>query len=84
VLVSDGGGVFRAKQALAIYDRWQITKEQIDKRQAWRDGSRLLFPTQSPWTPGTHNDGSLLKNSFTWVEYASTATHKVHPTYSSR
>ncbi len=34
-LVSDGGGIFKAKQALRIYDALGIRKEQIDRRQPW-------------------------------------------------
>jgi hypothetical protein len=37
VLVSDGGGVFRAKQAQAIYAALGIRKEQIDAGQAWQN-----------------------------------------------
>ena len=46
VLVSDGGAVFRAKQALAIYQRLGITKEQIDKGQAWQSYIETTFNIQ--------------------------------------
>ena len=36
-LISDGGGVFRAKQALRIYAALEIEKKQIDKKQAWQN-----------------------------------------------
>lgn len=36
-LVSDGGSVFRAKQAMEIYRALGIAKEQIEKRQAWQN-----------------------------------------------
>ena len=35
-LVSDHGGVFRAKQAQRIYEALGITKLEIDRRQAWQ------------------------------------------------
>lgn len=35
-LVSDGGGIFKAKQALLIYQALGIRKERIDRRQAWQ------------------------------------------------
>ncbi len=35
-LVSDGGGVFRAKQAQHIYDALGIIKREIELRQAWQ------------------------------------------------
>jgi hypothetical protein len=34
-LVSDGGSVFKAKQALRIYEALGIRKEQIDRKQPW-------------------------------------------------
>ncbi len=34
-LVSDGGVVFKVKQALVVYERLDIMKHQIDKGQAW-------------------------------------------------
>jgi hypothetical protein len=37
VLVSDSGGVFKAKQAKAIYEALGIRKEQIDQGQAWQN-----------------------------------------------
>ena len=37
VLVSDGGGVFRATQARAIYRALGIQKEEIDQGQAWQN-----------------------------------------------
>ena len=37
VLVSDGGGVFRATQARAIYRALGIRKEEIDRGQAWQN-----------------------------------------------
>src|SRR5215216_5781287 len=37
VLVSDGGGVFKAKQAQAIYAALGIEKEAIDQGQPWQN-----------------------------------------------
>lgn len=37
VLGSDGGGVFKAKDAQAIYAALGIRKEQIDAGQAWQN-----------------------------------------------
>jgi hypothetical protein len=36
-LVSDGGGVFTAKQAQAVYAALGIRKERIATRQAWKN-----------------------------------------------
>lgn len=45
-LVSDGGAVFKAKQALEIYARLGIAKEQIDKKQAWQNYIETMFNVQ--------------------------------------
>ncbi|MDP9373819.1 MAG: helix-turn-helix domain-containing protein [Chloroflexota bacterium] len=45
-LVTDGGGVFRAKQALAIYDKLGIRKEQIARRQPWQSLIETQFNVQ--------------------------------------
>lgn len=45
-LVTDGGGVFRAKQALAIFARLGIRKEQIAKRQPWQSLIETQFNVQ--------------------------------------
>jgi hypothetical protein len=36
-IVSDGGTVFKAHQAMAIYEQLGITKEQIERRKPWQD-----------------------------------------------
>jgi transposase len=45
-LVSDGGGVFRATQALQIYERLGIRKEQIARRQPWQSYIETQFNVQ--------------------------------------
>ena len=45
-LVSDGGAVFKAKQAQEIYQRLRIVKEQIDKGQAWQSYIETNFNVQ--------------------------------------
>ncbi len=45
-LVSDGGGIFKAKQALRIYDALGIRKEQIDRRQPWQNYIETAFNVQ--------------------------------------
>ena len=42
-LVSDGGSVFKAKQALRVYDALGIRKEQIDRRQPWQNYIETTF-----------------------------------------
>jgi putative transposase len=45
-LVSDGGAVFKAKDALRIYATFQIKKERIEKRQAWQSYIETAFSIQ--------------------------------------
>jgi len=45
-LVSDGGGIFKAKEAMRIYAALGIRKEQIDKRQAWQSYLESNFNVQ--------------------------------------
>jgi transposase len=45
-LISDGGGVFRAKQAQQIYERLGITKLQIERRQPWQSYIETQFNVQ--------------------------------------
>ena len=47
VLVSDGGSVFRAKQARAIYDALGIEKRQIERRQPWQSYIETAFNVQA-------------------------------------
>ncbi len=42
-LVSDGGGVFKAKQALRIYAALGIRKEQIARKQPWQNYIETAF-----------------------------------------
>lgn len=45
-LISDGGAVFKAKDALRIYAALGITKERIEKRQAWQSYLETTFNIQ--------------------------------------
>lgn len=45
-LVSDGGSIFKAKQALSIYEALGIHKEQIAKRQPWMSYIETAFNVQ--------------------------------------
>jgi putative transposase len=46
VLVSDGGGVFRAKHAQLVYRTLGIQKEEIARRQAWQSLIETQFNVQ--------------------------------------
>jgi len=45
-LVSDGGSIFKAEQALELYRKLGITKERIAKRQAWQSYIETTFNIQ--------------------------------------
>jgi putative transposase len=45
-LVSDGGGIFKAKEAMRIYAVLRVKKEQIDKKQAWQSYIETHFNVQ--------------------------------------
>ncbi len=45
-LISDGGAVFKANDAVRIYEVLGITKERIDKRQAWQSYLETTFNIQ--------------------------------------
>jgi putative transposase len=45
-LVSDGGSIFKAKEALRIYAALGITKERIDRGQAWQSYIETRFSIQ--------------------------------------
>lgn len=45
-LVSDGGGVFRARQAQHIYEALGITKLEIERRQSWQSYIETAFNVQ--------------------------------------
>jgi hypothetical protein len=42
-IVSDGGGIFRAKPVLAAYERLGIRREQVERRQAWQSFIETQF-----------------------------------------
>jgi len=46
VIVSDGGSIFKAKRALAIYAALGIQKEQIQRRQPWQSYIETNFNVQ--------------------------------------
>src|SRR5829696_2971411 len=45
-LVTDGGGVFRAKQLLTVLDRLGVVKHETARRQAWQNSIEANFGIQ--------------------------------------
>jgi transposase len=84
-LVSDGGAVFKAKQALEIYHRLGITKHQIDRGQAWQNYIETMFNVQRRMADYTFERArswdELQAAHDTWVnDY----NHQVHWTHRVR
>jgi transposase len=71
-LVSDGGGVFRANQARAIYAALGIEKRQIDAGQAWQSSIETHFDVMRRMTD-VH-----LARARTWDELRAAHERFVH------
>jgi hypothetical protein len=81
-LVSDGGGIFRALQALAIYAALGIRKDQIEKRQAWQSYIESNFNVQrrmADWHFARATSWEeLLAVHDRWLEDFNTQDHWAH------
>ncbi len=81
-LVSDGGGVFRAKQAQGIYEALGITKREIERRQAWQNYIEAQFNVQrrmADWHFGqAHTWDELLRIHDQWVVDFNYQSHWAH------
>ena len=78
-LVSDGGGVFRAKRSIAIYKELSITKEQIARRQPWQSYIETGFNIQrriAAWH--FSRVGTWQELHAAWVHDYNTREHWVH------
>jgi hypothetical protein len=42
-IVSDGGGIFYANQAMSVYQALGIEKKRIDPKQAWQNYRETMF-----------------------------------------
>lgn len=81
-LVTDGGGIFRAKRAKAVYEALGIRKEEIERRRSWlilhRDqlqrpeaDGRLAFRQGETWA-------ELVAAHSRWVEDFNAQVHWAH------
>jgi transposase len=81
-LVSDGGSVFRAKQAHAIYRALGITKEQIALRQPWQSYIETTFNIQhrmADWSfAQAESWPELQRRHATWVADYNAQEHWAH------
>jgi hypothetical protein len=81
-LVSDGGGVFRAKRSMAIYKESGIAKEQIARRQPWQSYIETAFNVQrrmADWNFGQAQSWQELQELHAaWVHDYNTQEHWAH------
>jgi putative transposase len=52
-LVTDGGGVFRATQARAVYGALGIAKREIERGRPWQNYIETHFKSSAGWPTGT-------------------------------
>lgn len=81
-LVSDGGGIFKATRALAIYQALGITKEKIKPRQAWESYIEPNFNVQrrmADWHFARATSWEeMLAVHDRWLEDFNTQSHWAH------
>ena len=77
-LVSDGGGVFRAKQAQAIYAALGIQKEQIDQGQAWQNYMETHFNVMRRMAD------HAVARAASWAELQAAYARFFHPSLEAR
>jgi len=81
-LVTDGGAVFRANQALLIYEALNIDKEEIERGQSWQSYIETTFNIQrrmADWYFAKAESWSeLVAVHEKWVEDYNTQSHWAH------
>jgi transposase InsO family protein len=81
-IVSDGGSIFKAKRALAIYAALRIQKEQIQRRQPWQSYIETNFNVQ--WRMADYDFEraetweALLQRHAAWVHDFNSQKHWAH------
>jgi len=82
VLVSDGGGVFKANQAKAVYRALGITKEEIERRKPWQNFIETTFNIQRRmadyYFARAESWEELVTAHDGWMESYNTQTHWAH------
>jgi transposase len=81
-LVTDGGGIFRAKQALSIYEALGIAKEEIDRGQSWQSYIETTFNIQRRmadfYFARAQSWEELVDEHDRWLENYNTQSHWAH------
>jgi putative transposase len=82
ILVSDGGGVFKANQARVVYRSLGITKEEIERRRPWQNFVETTFNIQRRmadyYFERAGSWGELVGAHDGWVESYNTQKHWAH------
>jgi putative transposase len=81
-LVSDGGSIFKAKRALAVYAALGIRKEQIQRRQPWQSYIETNFNVQRRMADYSFERArtweELLERHAAWVHDFNSQKHWAH------
>jgi transposase InsO family protein len=81
-IVTDGGGIFRAKQALSIYQALNIAKEEIDRGQSWQSYIETTFNIQrrmaDHYFAKAESWEELVAAHDRWLESYNTQRHWAH------
>jgi transposase InsO family protein len=81
-IVSDGGSIFKAKRALAIYAALGIQKEQIQRRQPWQSYIETNFNVQRRMADYHFSQATtweeLLERHAAWVHDFNSQEHWAH------
>lgn len=82
VLVSDGGGVFKANQAKVVYRSLSVTKEEIERRKPWQNFIETTFNIQRRmadyYFAKAESWEELVAAHDGWVERYNTQSHWAH------
>ena len=81
-LVTDGGSIFRANRALAIYEALGVRKEQIERGKPWQSYVETAFNIQrrmADWHfAGARTWPELVATHDAWVEDYNAQSHWAH------
>jgi putative transposase len=81
-IVTDGGGIFRSRQATAIYGALSIEKEEIERRQPWQSFIETTFNIQrrmaDHYFAKAESFEELVREHDRWLESYNTQRHWAH------
>jgi putative transposase len=81
-LVTDGGGIFRSRQATAVYGALGIEKEEIERRQPWQSFIETTFNIQRRmadfYFAKAQSWEELVAEHDRWLEGYNTQSHWAH------